>query len=285
MSKVLVDQIEKRTGGTAMDVPANGKWTATNIANDTITATQIAADAVTSSEIADDAVTIAKLAATGTAQAGTYLQGNNTWGAIATSGFVKYTVVTSTNATFALTSGVTKVIVEVQASGGTAGSSHSSGYNGGSGGGGAYARKLLTGMTGATDQLNITIGAVAGVGASGNTTSVAQAGTASFTTITCAGGGGGVTASGSASGNGGAGGAVPTTGDFYIGGGGGTNGGVGYSNEAGGSWLSRWNGRVIATGGAGVDALGYGGGGPAAYGGSHAGGDGGPAAVIVWEYK
>ena len=125
-----------------MDVPANGKWTATNIANDTITATQIAADAVTSSEIADDAVTIAKLAATGTAQAGTYLQGNNTWGAIATSGFVKYTVVTSTNATFALTSGVTKVIVEVQASGGTAGSSHSSGYNGGSGGGGAYASKL-----------------------------------------------------------------------------------------------------------------------------------------------
>ena len=41
MSKVLVDQIEKRTGGTAMDVPAGGKWTATNIANDTITNTQI----------------------------------------------------------------------------------------------------------------------------------------------------------------------------------------------------------------------------------------------------
>ena len=45
MSKVLTDQIEKRTGGTAMDVPASGKWTATNIANDTITNTQINASA------------------------------------------------------------------------------------------------------------------------------------------------------------------------------------------------------------------------------------------------
>ena len=45
MSKVLVDQIEKRTGGTAMDVPAGGKWTETNIANDTITNTQINASA------------------------------------------------------------------------------------------------------------------------------------------------------------------------------------------------------------------------------------------------
>ena len=176
--------------GKTLDVTlANDAIGAAQIATDAVTADAIADDAVTSAKIIDDAVTIAKLAATGTAQAGTYLQGNNTWGAIATAGFEKYTVVTATNATFALTSGVTKVIVEVQASGGTAGSGHSSGYNGGSGGGGAYARKLLTGMTGATDQLNITIGAVAGVGASGNDTTVAAAGTASFTTITCAGGG------------------------------------------------------------------------------------------------
>jgi len=51
MSKVLVDQIEKRTGGTAMDVPASGKWTATNIANDTITNTQIANDTITNAQI------------------------------------------------------------------------------------------------------------------------------------------------------------------------------------------------------------------------------------------
>ena len=129
---------------------------------------------VTSGVLADDSVGVATLSATGTAQAGTYLQGNNTWGAIAAAGFEKYTVVTSTNATFALTSGVTKVVVEVQASGGTAGTG-ASGYNGGSGGGGAYARKLLTGMTGATDQLNITIGAVPALATAGTTTSVAQA--------------------------------------------------------------------------------------------------------------
>ena len=34
MSKVLTDQIEKRTGGTAIDVPATGKWPEGNIADD-----------------------------------------------------------------------------------------------------------------------------------------------------------------------------------------------------------------------------------------------------------
>ena len=95
---------------------------------------------------------------------------------------------------------------------------------------------------------------------------------------------GGNTASGSYSGDGGAGGAVPTTGDFNVGGGNGTNGAIGLANAAGGSWMSRWNSRINNSGGVGVDSLGYGGGGPAAYGGSHAGGDGGPAVVIVWEY-
>ena len=64
------------------------------------------------------------------------------FGAIATAGFIKYTVVTATDTTFDLQSTTTKLVIEVQASGGTAGSGHSSGYNGGSGGGGAYARKL-----------------------------------------------------------------------------------------------------------------------------------------------
>ena len=93
MSKVLVDQIEKRTGGTAMDVPAGGKWTAANIANatitatqvanDTITATQIAANAIGNSEMADDAVGIAELSATGPASATTYLRGDNAWATVA----------------------------------------------------------------------------------------------------------------------------------------------------------------------------------------------------------
>ena len=59
--------------------------------------------------------------------------GTLSFGAIATAGFIKYTVVTATDTTFDLDSNTTKLIIEVQASGGTAGSSHSSGYNGGSG--------------------------------------------------------------------------------------------------------------------------------------------------------
>ena len=59
MSKVLTDQIEKRTGGTAIDVPATGKWPQGNIA--------------------DDAVGTAQLAATGTASATTFLRGDGSW--------------------------------------------------------------------------------------------------------------------------------------------------------------------------------------------------------------
>jgi len=199
-------------------------------------------------------------------------------------GFIKYTVVPATDTTFDLQSTTTKLIIEVQASGGTAGSGHSSGYNGGSGGGGAYARKLLTGITGSSDKLNITIGSVAGAAGSGTTTSVAQAGTASFTTITCAGGSGGATAGGSSQGDGGAGGAVPTTGDFNVGGGNGATGGVGVGNVAGGSWMSRDNQRITGAAGIGMVPIGYGGGGNAAYAGAHAGGAGGSAVVIVWEF-
>ena len=66
MSKVLTDQIEKRTGGTASDVPATGKWPQGNIA--------------------DDAVGTAQLAATGTASATTFLRGDNSWATVDTAG-------------------------------------------------------------------------------------------------------------------------------------------------------------------------------------------------------
>ena len=209
--------------------------------------------------------------------------GNLSFGAIATAGFIKYTVVTASDSTFDLQSTTTKLVIEVQASGGNSGSSGGGGYNGGSGGGGAYARKLLTGIDGATDKLDITIGAIPGIGVSGNNTSVAAAGTASFTTITCAGGAGGTSYSGTTQGVGGAGGATPTTGDFNIGGGGGTSGAPGLSNQSGGSFYGIINQRMVTTSGDGMPPVGYGGGGNASYG-SGTGGTGGAAVVIVWEY-
>ena len=59
MSKVYTDSIEKRTGGTAMTLPATGKWPLENIA--------------------DDAIGTAQLSATGTASATTFLRGDNAW--------------------------------------------------------------------------------------------------------------------------------------------------------------------------------------------------------------
>jgi hypothetical protein len=211
--------------------------------------------------------------------------GVGSWETVATSGFVKYTVVTSSDATFALTSGVTKVVVEVQASGADAGNNSGGGDNGGAGGAGAYARKLLTGMTGATDQLNITLGAVPGAATAGTTTSVAAAGTASFTTVTCTGGAGG--AAGAIEANGGAGGALPTTGDVNIAGQNGTPGAAyGYTTGAGANSMLGFGGRrVLGTNGAGAAATGYGAGGGQGRGASAAGGSGGSACAIVWEYK
>jgi len=202
-------------------------------------------------------------------------------------GFSKYTVVVASDATFDLQSGTTKLIIEVQASGGTSGNSDASTYTGGNGGGGAYARKLLDPMVD-TDTLNITLGAASALASAGTTTSVASASGTSFTTITCVGGAGGHTASGSFNGTGGAGGTLPTTGDFNVAGGSG-KAGTDDRDGQGGAWLARPNhqtgGSAVADQ-AGVSAVGYGGGGGGAYyTASATGAAGSPAAVIVWEYK
>ena len=36
MSKIFVDNIEKRTGGTEMAVPATGRWAATQVGDGTV---------------------------------------------------------------------------------------------------------------------------------------------------------------------------------------------------------------------------------------------------------
>lgn len=236
---------------------------------------------------ADSSVTVAKLATTGTPDGSKFLQDDMAWADVpASGGFSKWTPVTASINPFDLQPGTTKVILEVQASGATAGTGDAAGNNAGSGASGAYAKKLLTGMTGATDKLDITIGAVAGAGASGNTTSVAQAGTATFATITCTGGAGG--AAGAVGAYGGAGGALPTTGDLKIAGQNGLPGAAfGYASGPGSNSMFGLGGiRLEGINGVGEDATGYGAGGGQGLGsGSQAGGAGGPAIVIVWEYK
>jgi len=196
------------------------------------------------------------------------------------SGFSKVTYVTATDATWAFEATTNKAIVEVQASGGAAGNNDAAGWQGGGGGGGSYASKFLdsTAIAGVTPKLNILIGGVAGIAASGNTTSITQAGTAVFTTITCVGGGGGASGAG-VTGTGGEGGAVPTTGDINM------PGGNGGGKDAGGSFMGIDTRNRTSAAGAGPAACGYGRGGRGGTGaGSPAGGTGGPAIVIVWEF-
>jgi len=199
-------------------------------------------------------------------------------------GFNKWTPVTATDATFDLQSGTTKLIIEVQAAGGAGGASDSGTRVGGNGGSGAYAKKLLTGMSD-TDTLNITIGAAAGVAASGTTTSVASASGTSFTTITCTGGAGGADSAPSVWGAGGAGGAVPTTGDLNLAG---KNASriEGYPRLGGvDSLYGRGGGDPTSHYAAGGAATGYGAGGQGGAGVSNVGGAGTPGLVIIWEYK
>ena len=208
MSKVLTDQIEKRTGGTAIDIPAAGKWPIANIADDAIGAAQLATDSVTAaaiaanaignSEMADDAVGINELSATGTAQAGTYLQGNNTWGAIAAAGFNDVEAVTATGV-YTVPTGITKLLVIITGGGGSGSAGIAATANGG---GGCSAGTVMARVTVvATDTITIEIGAggiatanagstVGNVG--GDSTFTHTSGSGSFDTITAPGGRAGV---------------------------------------------------------------------------------------------
>ena len=61
MSKVYTDNIEKRTGGTAMAVPATGKWPTANIADGAITTVKMATDPTNASNLSSGSVPSAQL--------------------------------------------------------------------------------------------------------------------------------------------------------------------------------------------------------------------------------
>ena len=133
----------------------------------------------------------------GTPSASTFLRGDGTWDAPASSGFVKETFYTSSTSAggYSPASGVTKIIVEVLGAGG--GGSHYSAHGPAvnSGAGGGYVRKTLTVVD--TDTMTVTIGAGGtgggsnASGANGGDTTFASVSGTSFTTLTAGGGGGG----------------------------------------------------------------------------------------------
>ena len=165
---------------------------------------------------AQNSVNLDKLATTGTASSSTFLRGDMAWTTVSdTSGLANRQVFTSSG-TYTKTSGVTKIIVEVQGAGGGSGASEWPYMVGGPGGGGGYANKFID--VSSISSSTITIGAG---GAGGSSTGAGSNGGNSIyadgtNTVTGNGGGGGGKASNnSANGNPGSGN-TGVGGDFNI---------------------------------------------------------------------
>jgi hypothetical protein len=159
-----------------------------------ITANKLASNAVTTAKIADANVTVAKISASGTPSSSTYLRGDGSWQAAG--GLPGLTgQVFSSNGTYTIPSGVTRIKVSCYGGGGSGAGSNPELGSGGAGGSGAYSVKYLTGLT-PGNTLSVTVGAGGAAsgstssGNSGGTSSVAS-GTQSITTISGGGGGGG----------------------------------------------------------------------------------------------
>ena len=235
---------------------------------------------IESSNVSDDTVGIAQLSATGTAEAGTYLQGNNTWGAIAAGGFAAVTFYTDTSGTETWsksTNNPTKLVVEVIGAGG--GSGAGSGGSGGSGGAGSYGQAFIDVST--VDTATVTVGAggaagSSGAGGTGGTSKFTYAsGTVSFTEMESPGGNPG----GHANHTGGSTTSLPTgpTNGVYIAG----NGGGGASNSGG---VSHGYGASQMGGYTYNYATGYGSA-NSSTGSATTGRAGNQGMVVVWEYK
>jgi hypothetical protein len=202
------------------------------------------------------------------------------------SGFHNVKFITATDTSVDLESETTLILVELQGAGGCCGGADSNGYVAGSGGAGGYAMQQLTVVD--TDTWNVTIGAggVDGGTRDGGDAVFAQASGSSLGSTITAGGGGGSTDPATTWPDGGAGGTVTNANSgnkISITGGAGQSGNQGKMSTG-----SRWgSGGATPTQGTGNggDGTGYGSGGgqPPHYPAS--GGSGGPALVVIWEYK
>ena len=170
---------------------------------------------------------------------------------------------------------ITKIVVELQAAGGS-GSYGSAGANTCSGSGGGYVRKLISDLSSITSG-TITIGSPGAGQTSANTAGNDASDTTWTDGVNTLTAGGGKAGPNSAYGQ--AVGGTATGGDYMVVGG----IGAGDNQRGGGSQLG-YPGMPLWTGGATSGApMGYG----AASGGSYglASADGGSGVVIVWEYK
>jgi hypothetical protein len=188
----------------------------------------------------------------------------------------------TSNGTFTIPPGITKLKVIVQGAGGSGAGSNGTTYGSGGAAGGS-AIKYLSGLTpGNTLVVTVGLGGVGGTGAgaTGGASSVAS-GTQTITTITAGGGVGGGTASSGALGGGAGGGA--TGGDINMPGNyGGTTWVTGVGAEGANS---NFGGKPTASGGASIAATSYGagGGGAGNSAGSQNGGNG-FAGIVIFEW-
>ena len=202
------------------------------------------------------------------------------------SGLASVQVFTSSG-TWNRPSGITKVIMEVQAAGGS-GSGSPNGEDCNGGGAGGYAKKFLNVASISTSTITVGAGGAGVVGASGTVNAGNIGGASSWAdgTNTVTGNGG---TGGSLSHYAGTEGATATGGDINI------KGGSGFENEGahggfrGGSSVlgSGGMGKYLGKGTAGWPPSGYGAGSGAVfnYSGSYTSDTGGAGIVIVWEYK
>jgi len=188
-AKILDDSVttDKLANAINTTIAAN----TAKVTNATHTGDVTGATALT---IAVDAVDIPMLSATGTADATTFLRGDNAWEAAGGGGLVALRVYTAASTTWSKsTNDPTKIIVEVIAGGGGTGAGA---FTGGSGAAGAYAKVFLDVST--VDTATVTVGAAglggssSGAGGVGGTSKFTYlSGTGSFTEIECVGGNGG----------------------------------------------------------------------------------------------